>query len=278
MSFVPIVPTGGLAGLRFVERTYERQLENFSRNPEIRRDIDHFLDTAGAVDSVADLMADPRILRVVLGAFGLEDDLPKRAFIRKVIEEGTLTPRAFANRMAEPAYREMAAELGFGDFGGRLGLGSVRESIAERYRVRRFESAVGEQDVDLRLALNFRREIARIAEGAATSGAGWFRVLGSRPLRAVVEAAFGLPERFAALDIDQQRSELESIARRRFGEGSVAVFRDPAAVETTIRRFLAVSQARETLAGGPGSAALQLIRATSLGAGAQAGLFRSNLR
>lgn len=282
MTFAPAIPVGGIAGLALLDRTAERQFELFGRNPELRRDIEAFETRAGQITTVDDLMADRQVLRVVLGAYGLDEDLDRRAFVRKIIEEGSLDPEAFANRIADPAYREMAAELGFGDLGGRLVLSDVRERLVDRFQVRQFEQAVGEQDVDLRLALTFRREIARIAESEAVETSGWLRALGSRPLRRVIEAGFGLPTQFVALDLDQQVAELESVARRQYGAESPVVFADRANVEDMVRRFLVRSQIERGFgaAGGASSGAgtstaVAILQAGGLGSGAQAGLFAS---
>lgn len=278
-GFSPIVPLGGLAGFRFIERSFDRQFAVFQQSPEIQRDIARFEAEAGSVETVEDLMADRRLLRVVLGAFGLDEDLDKRAFIRKVIEEGTNDPQAFANRLADPAYRELSETLGFGNFGNRLILGSVQETLLEQYKLRQFERAVGEQDVDLRLAMNFRREIAEIAESDAADTAGWFRVLGSRPLRRVVELGFGLPSQFGLIDIDQQANELSRIARERYGSESPQVFADSEVVEDMLQRFLVRAQ----IEAGPSaqsqattSTAVQILQAGGLGTAASAGLFASN--
>jgi len=276
MSFAPAIPLGGIAGLRFLDRTFDRQIDIFSKSPELQRDIEHFRAVAPGIDSAEALVQDTRALRVALGAFGLEDELPKRAFIRKVLEEGTLDPRAFANRLADPAWARFAGALGFGDLGGRLGLESAREDLIGRFRIRQFERATGEQDVNLRLAMNFRREIATIASSDAVDRAGWFRVLGSQPLRQVVESAFGLPDGFGALDIEEQRLELERLTRRRYGEASPAAFRDAGTVDDVLRRFLL----RADLASGPsaqtrGMAALTILQSAPIGPAASANLFAS---
>jgi hypothetical protein len=106
--------------------------------------------------------------------------------------------------------------------------------------------------------------------------------MGARPLRQVVETAFGLPTQFGLLDLDQQQAELSSRARARYGEESAAIFRDPEVVEDVVRRFLALSQARRGLSGAvqaqpAGSPALQILEAGGLGPGAQAGLVASRL-
>jgi len=278
MAFTPVVPLSGLAGLRFVERTFERQLEAFGRSPDIQREIDHFLTRAGEAETAEALVADRRLLRVALGAFGLEDEVDKRAFIRKVLEDGVLDPSALANRLADPAWAKFARTLGYGDFGGFLGLESVRRDLAERFRLRQFERAVGDIDVNVRLALNFKREIAEIAASAGSGRSAWFKVLGSEPLRRVVEGAFGLPASFAQIDIDRQVAVLEERTARFFEGSSPAVFASAENVDTLLRRFLATADA----ASGPppgtrGAAALTLLQADGLGSGAQANLFASGL-
>ncbi|MEM9147084.1 MAG: DUF1217 domain-containing protein [Pseudomonadota bacterium] len=283
MTFAPIVPLGGIAGLRFLDQTYDRQFEVFGRNPEIQRDIDHFLENGSEISTVEELMADTKSLRVVLGAFGLDEDLPKRAYIRKIIEEGSLDPGAFANRIADPAYRDLAEAVGFGDFGNRLVLTNAREDLAARYRERQFETAIGDQNVDMRLALNFRREIAEIAGSDTADSSGWLRVMGSRPLRTVIEAAYNLPQQFALLDLDLQQAELEGLTRRRFGSESPSIFTDPAVVEDVIAQFLVRSEINQALGlsssgatTSSGSTALSILQAGGLGASTQASLFASN--
>lgn len=276
MSFTPVVPAGGLVGFRFLERTYDAQFAAFNRSPDIEREVSYFLANAGQATTAADLVADRRLLRVALGAFGLDEEVDKRAFVRRVLEEGTLDPKALANRLADPAWRELAAYLGYGDLGGRLVFAEVRQEIAARFRERQFERALGEVDVDMRLAFNFRRRIAEIAQSANVERSGWLRILGSKPLRRVLEQAYGLPDSFARIDIERQREVMEERTARLFGSPSPAVFGKPEAVETVLRRFLT----RSALENGPGpltrgAAAVTLLTTSGLGSGAQANLVLS---
>ena len=276
MTFAPARPAGGLIGRRLLDRTYEAQLGQFSRSPAILRDVTDFVARAGEPRSPEAFVRDTRLLRVALGAFGLEDELPKRAFIRRILEEGTIDPRSLANRLTDPAWRRFAEALGFGDGGIGLASDEARVRIAGQYRVRQFERAVGEQDVDLRLALNFRREIGAIAEGADAGRSGWFRIIGSEPLRRVVAGAFGLPDSLGRLDIDAQRDRLSGRARALFGDGSPSVFTDPGVVEETVRRCLASSATASSSVAIRGSAALALLGNGGVGPAARAGLFASS--
>lgn len=278
MPIAPAIPFGGLTGFRFLERTFAAQSATFVSSPDIQREVEYFQANAGNITSVDQLMSDRRILDVVLNAFGLEEDLDKGAFIRKVIEEGTLESDAFANRLVEPAYRELADFLGFGNFGGTLVFDFAREDIVSRYLTHRFELAVGEQDSDLRLAMNFKNEAAELAGTAPTDETMWLRLLGSSPLRPVIEGALFLPSNFALIDLDQQVAEVQSRAQQFFGSSSQDLFTDPDNLDRMVERFLLRQQSLGGGGGGAtaGSAALTLLQSSSLGAGAQQNLFSSN--
>lgn len=273
MSFQPNIPMTGPAGWRFLARTQDAQQAAFEKGPQLQREIAYFVGKIAGVATAADLVADRRLLKIALGAFGLEGEIDKKAFVRKVLDEGTDDPRAFANRLTAPGYKDLAAAFGFGNAAGaQTAASGFADRIATAYKTRAFEAAVGETNNDLRLAMNFRREMAELSKGA--EGGSWFAVLGSKPLRTVIEKAFGLPKEFAKIDIDRQRDILRDKTGRLFGTGDLTAFADPANVENAITRFLARAQLEAgPSASTPGSAALTLLRnATS---GGSAGL--SNL-
>lgn len=278
MPFTPAIPVGGLAGLRFIDRTYDAQFEAFNRSPEVDREVEYFLNTAPDITSIDQLMADRRVLSVILGAFGLDEDLDKRAFVRKVIEEGTLENDAFANRLIEPAYREMSEFLGFGDFGGTLVFENTRLNIVDRYRERQFELAIGEVDLDLRLALNFEREAPKIVGRSTSERAAWLGLLGSTPLRQVVDGALNIPSQLAAIDIDQQVDEIADRASRFLDISSPAELLDPDTMSRVIDRFLLFQQVQNgvTSTTTNGAVALSLLQSSSIGPLSSSNLFASN--
>jgi hypothetical protein len=261
MSFQPLVPVSGVAGWRFLQRTQASQQAAFDKSPEVQRDVAYFEEKIGSVASAADLVADRRLLKVALGAFGLDSEIDKKAFIRKVLEEGTTDPKALASRLTDKSYARLSEAFGFGDAGGaNTADAGFATAITSAYRTRAFEVAVGYSDNNMRLAMNFRREITALAN-AGTEGASWYNILGSKPLRQVMEKAFGLPASFAQLDIDRQRDILADKAGALFGTGTLAAFRDPAATEKLIDRFLARAQIEDgPSASSPASLALSLLR------------------
>lgn len=263
MTFAPIVPVGGYAGWRFLQRTLERQEAAFTAVSANQRDEGYFRDRIGTIDSAAELVADRRLLGVALGAYGLEGDINNRYFIQRVLSDGTLKEGALANRLADKQYQKLSADFGFGDFATPRSKDSAfADKILASYRARQFEVAVGEQNPDLRLALNARRELPALAAKGGSEDTLWFTVMGSPPLRGVVEKALGLPSRFAAIDLDQQLSTLKEKTRAAFGSDSVRQFKDPDQLEKLIRNFLVRSEAASILTAASGGAiALQLLQA-----------------
>jgi len=267
MTFSPVVPIGGVAGWRFLERTEDTQRAAFDRSPQIERDIQYFKENIGAVRTAEDLVSDRRLFVVALGAFGLDEEINKTFFLRKILEEGTEDPQALANRFVDPRYGDIARAFGFGNLAGaRTDLPSFATEITSAYRTRQFEIAVGDSNPDLRLALGFRRQIADFAASDAPDGTTWFRIMGSQPMRTVFEAAYNLPSQFGTLDVDQQRDILRDKTRELFGDSAVNVFRDPDAVERVIDRFLV----RRQLDQGPNfqnNVALTLLQSAASGGG-----------
>lgn len=261
MSFVPALPLTGYAGWAFLKRTAATQQATLNAQPEIKRDEAYFRENIGKIDTAEQLVADRRLLKVALGAFGLEGDINGKAFIRKVLEGGTLKEGALANRLADKQYLKLSAAFGFGDFATpRNKISGFADKILVSYKARQFEAAVGTQNADLRLGLNAEREIAALAAKTTTSNdARWYSVLGNAPLRKVFESALGLPSGFATLDIDKQLEVIKQKSQSQLGTDKIADFGDSAQMEKLLRRFLVKSEAAAYSSQFGSSAALSLM-------------------
>lgn len=261
MSFTPALPLTGYAGWTFLKRTAAKQAAVLNAQPEAKRDEAYFREKIGKIDTAADLVADRRLLKVALGAFGLENDINSKAFIQKVLEGGTLKEGSLANKLADKQYQKLSAAFGFGDFKTpRNKLSDFPDKMLSAYKTRAFEVAVGTQNDDLRLALNAERELTEMAARTTTSNdARWYSVLGSTPLRRVFEKALGLPSSFATLDIDTQVQVMKDKAKSQLGSDQLADFANPATSETLLRRFLIRSEAEAYRTQYGASAALTLM-------------------
>ncbi len=243
MSFQPTLPIGGLAGWSLLTRTKARQQDAFAASPARKTEIVRFQDRFPKLATAKDLVRDAASLRVVLGAFGLQDDVPNRAFIQRVIESGTEGPAALSNRLADKRYAALAAAMAHLAPGGSgKPPAGLMATLTRDYQFRSFEVAVGEQNQSFRLAMTAERELPAILTSFSSDRARWFGILGNPPLRKVVETALGLPKEFAALPVDQQVSRLQSASRSRFGAGSVAELVAPQTLGRVVQRFLVMSE------------------------------------
>lgn len=270
MTFLAAVPLGGIAGWRFLGRTLQAQETLLSGTPVHARALEDFRARMPGVKTAEALVSDRRLLGVALGAFGLDADINNRFMLRRMISEGVDSPGTLANRLADSRYRQMVATLrldqGSGQGPGPDGI----EAMAAAYVARQFEAAVGVQDEGLRLALNARRELPRIAEEQTTERGRWFLVLANPPLRRVVETALGLPRAFGALDLDRQVDEIRRSMQRNFGSGEISGLAEPARLERLVERFLL----RDGLTSGPSSGTRGFAALALLSAGGAQGLSR----
>ena len=259
MSFSPALPLSGYAGWAFLKRTQQSQQASFNASAQNKRDEDYFRAKIGSISTAEQLVNDRKLLKVALGAFGLDNDINNKFFIQKVLSDGTLSTKALSSKLADKQYEKFSAAFGFGDFAiPNTKMSDFADKIITAYRTRQFESAVGDQNNDLRLAMNIEREMPGIA-GKTTSSENskWYSVMGNTALRTVFQTALGLPSSTATLDIDQQLTIFKSRTQAQFGNENVSQFTDKAAMDKLIKKFLTRSEA--TAQSGVNNPALTLL-------------------
>jgi hypothetical protein len=241
--FAPIIPSGGVPGWLFLQRTYDTQLALFSKSGRVVRDADYFSEKIGSIETARDLVADRRLLEVTLGAFGLQDDLENRFFIQKILQEGTTSDDTLANRLADPRYADLSNAFGFGPGEVRKNdLPGFAEGLIARYQANAFEVATGGQDDTMRIGLYAQRVLAELATEPGSNNTKWFNIMGQPPLRDLFEKALGLPSSFGQIDIDQQLSVFKDRASAIFGSADISQFADADKRDAVITRYMARAQ------------------------------------
>lgn len=243
MTFTPALAGSGYAGWVALKRSQPMQARAMANSAEIRRDDDYFRAKIGSVKTADDLINDRRLLKVALTAFGLEGDLNSKAFIRKVLTDGTLKADAITNRLADKQYQKFSAAFGFGDFSvPRTQLSDFADKILAPYHSRSFETAVGASNGDFRLALNAERELTSLAQKGTSEDTKWYTILGNTPLKTVMQTALGLPASVSSLDIDRQLALYKERAESQFGSDSVSQFAKPETLEKLVKSYLLRSE------------------------------------
>ncbi|MEX0349337.1 MAG: DUF1217 domain-containing protein [Paracoccaceae bacterium] len=258
MTFRPVVPFGGITGWQFLQRTQTHQQEALAASPQIKRETQHFLKEIANVSSARELVADRTLLKVALGAFGLESDLNNRFFVQKILEDGTSAQDALANRLADKRYRAFSDAFGFGPSAfPKTALTTFMEDVVNKYQTQAFETAIGESDETMRIALYAQHELAEIAAGGGSETTMWLNIIGLPPLRTMFETALGLPRSFASVDLDKQVEVFRDRFTSATGLSDLAELSDPEAMEKTTHLYLARAQIA-SFAGQQSSAAIAL--------------------
>lgn len=231
-------------------RTADTQRSIVARDPVVTRSHTYFREQMPKASDADALVADYRLLKVALESVGLESDINNRFFIRKVLESDPDDPKSLANRLSDKRYVQLSRSFGFGTAAAQpLGPDQI-EGILERHVSAEFETRVGRADADMRLGLYAQRELSAILNTTFSEKTKWYRLLGSPPLRKVVEGAFGFGSAYAKLPIDRQVKEFQDAAARTFGTSDPAHMGKPENIEKLIQRFLLRAQTQTNVRSG----------------------------
>lgn len=237
--------------LKVIERTYDRKIEALRNTAMHAREIEYFKENIRKVNSVDDLMDDFRLYSFVMKAYKLDESIPHRALVKKILSSNLEDRDSLANRVVDSRMKEFAHGMGFLNE-GQSNLNTVRhswrEQMIERYLTVQLEQNEGQANPAVEEALYFKRKAPEIKS--------WYEILADKALSNVFRTAFNLPHVLAGVDIDRQ----VEIFKTKFDLDS---FKDPEAVNKLINRFAAFSDIngsmRGNMQGVRGSTALSMI-------------------
>jgi hypothetical protein len=188
---------------RIIAGNLDRSLANTAAKPEVAREAAYYLEKIENVKSIDDFLADDRLYRFAMKAFGLGDMAYAKAFMRKVLVEGIDNPESFARKLTDTRYREFAETFNFERFGSTTTVFSrTRQGTVDRYVRQTLEEDAGRQNEGVRLALYFERKASSITSA--------YNILGDVALLKVVQTVLGLPASMSFADIDRQAEMIKA--------------------------------------------------------------------
>lgn len=215
-----------ISSYRQLAANLPQTLERTARLPEVKREADHFLSRIGGIKSLDAFMADDRVYRFAMQAFGLDDMAFAKAFMRRVLSEGVDRRDSLANRLADPRYRDLVETFNFARYGGTATtFARAQQGTVDRFVRQRLEVDAGRESEGLRLALYFQRKAPTV-----TSAYG---LLADRALLKVTQVALGLPASSSSIDVDRQKTIIES-------KLDIADLKTPQKLDRLISRFAAL--------------------------------------
>lgn len=218
--------SGTAEGQEAVIVSYRLEAPKLGERLEKRADDDVTAFYAGLenIRTADDLARNWRVLSVGLRAFDLGHLTGQEKAIVAALK-GDTRALSLANAKDRENFAAFKAVFAFGRDGNPTTAPLVRdaEKTIQAYIRQVLEVDIGNDDNNVRLALNFQRRAADIKSP--------FDILADDALAAVVRTAFGIPAESAQADLDAQ-------ARLITSQVDIKDFQDPEKVEKLIRRFL----------------------------------------
>lgn len=201
-------------------------LKRVAEQPDVKRESEYYLAKIGSIKSVDAFFADSRLYNYAMKAHGLEDMAYAKAFMRKVLTEGVDTADAFANKLSDSRYKELAESLNFARHGeAATSFERAQKGVVDKYSRQTLEVSAGNENTGVRLALYFERMASSISSG--------YSIIADDAISQVVRTALQLPTEFVGTDVDRQAAYYEDVL-------DLADFQDPVKVGTFLERFTAM--------------------------------------
>ncbi|WP_420960918.1 DUF1217 domain-containing protein [Brucella sp. IR073] len=238
-----------LTSYRMITSNMTRSLTRVSKEPLVERETAYYLENIGNVKTIDDFMADDRLYRYAMKAYGLEDMAYAKAFIRKVLTEGVTDSESMANTLVDKRYKEFATTFDFAGLGDKATASKeAQQGVVDKYIRQTLEEESGEQNEGVRLALYFQRKAGKLTNA--------YEILGDKALLQVVQTALGIPSFVSNADIDKQAKMIEDRL-------DIASLSDPKEMEKFLTRFSAMYEMNNPSAGSTSSIASLLLGGTS---------------
>lgn len=209
-----------------ISRDLPKSLARVAEKPDVARETEYYLSKIGSIKTLDDFMADTRVYNYALKAHGLEDMAYAKAFIRKVLAEGTDADTDFANKLSDSRYASLVESLNFAAHGGAAtSFEKAQKGVVDKFQRQTLEEEAGAENMGVRLALYFERMAPTIKSG--------MEILADDALSEVMRTTLQLPDEIVGADLDRQAKYIEEVV-------DIEDFQDPAKVGKFLERFTAM--------------------------------------
>lgn len=212
--------------LKEAEKNSAKQIIAKSNEPQTRREISDFVKAVNKAKTVDDLLADPKAMKVLLTANGLEDYSTYKGLVAKALKSDPNDSTSLANKLASTnaAWLSAAKTYQFSSKGlDVLKDPATIQEISDGYAEVRWREGLDASAPGVSAALSFKDMAATITSP--------YQILGSAVAREVVTTALGLPPQLAYQSLTSQAT---AITKRL----DLKKLQDPAFVETLAKRYL----------------------------------------
>lgn len=196
-------PSAALAALSNAETNETKDVAIEAQNPGVARDIANFTKAVNGATSVSALLSNPTVLKVILTANGLSDQISYTALAQKALMSNPSDKSSLANTLSNTNWASAAKAYDFYANGlTTIKLSATIASITNAYAETKWRQSLDATTPGLSNALTFR--------ASASAATSVDQILGNSTLRTVVTTALGLPLQIAVQPLEAQRKAITS--------------------------------------------------------------------
>jgi hypothetical protein len=216
--------TDPLGDLARAEANSTKDIAQTAAEPQVARDIATFRAAVASAKDPATLLQNPTVLKVLLTANGLADQVPYTALAQKALLSDTTDTSSVADQLPNTAWKSTASTLDFANKGlSVIQDPDVLNTITNGYAEVLWRQSLDTTTPGLSDALTFRSQASSITSVD--------QILGDPNLRTVVLTALGIPQQIAFQDLGAQEQAISSRL-------DISQFQDPQFVEKFTQRYL----------------------------------------
>ncbi|OCJ07878.1 flagellar protein [Rhizobium sp. AC44/96] len=195
-------------------------------------EMTYFNTQMGTISSVSELLADDRLVNLMLEAKGIDPDDVTSSELKKMFESDPDDPDSYVNQQSDTRFASIVASFNF-DTDGNLSadpVGTVQQrgdviDTVNNYVRQTLESNEGDSNTGVRLALYFERMAPTISSA--------YDILGDSALFEFFTTTFNLSSYVSNMDVDKQAEMVTNFI-------DLEDLGDPDKVENLIQRFTAM--------------------------------------
>lgn len=212
------------AALAAAEKNQSKSIKATATQPAVKLTIEAFTEGVNGAKSVQDLLSNPAVMRVLLTANGLADQIPYHALAQQALQSDLSDPKSLANTLTDTRWKSVAKTYDF----AKQGLALIKQSkvmnaITDGYAEVTWRKSLDTTTPGLSNALTFRDQAVKFTSA--------IQILGDPVLRNVVTTALGIPLQIAFQPLEAQEKAITTRL-------DIKKLQDPKFVESFAQRYL----------------------------------------
>lgn len=232
-----------LLALKMAQKNRDREVAVTARQPETQRDIAVFKRVIAKAKTIGEALDNPAVMKVLLTANGLADQIPYSGLAKKVLLSDRDDPKSLVNRLGNARWTAVVKAFDFAKAGiDALKDPALQTKLADGYVEVTWRKGLEKATPGLSDALDFRERASKFKNA--------IDILGDPVMRRVVTTALGIPKQIAFQELGAQE---KAITNRL----DISRLQDPKFVDGLSQRYLLEKQ-KEAPAPAPDLSTLSL--------------------